>query len=92
MAGLGRLGFCGAEGDRTLDLVNAIHALSQLSYSPRFSKNPSAANRNNIIYLWVIICKYPNQSWRPYFDLARRCLSKVVSFFTFRFVTEAACL
>ena len=25
---------CGAEGDRTLDLVNAIHALSQLSYSP----------------------------------------------------------
>ena len=24
----------GAEGDRTLDLVNAIHALSQLSYSP----------------------------------------------------------
>jgi hypothetical protein len=28
----GRL--CGAEGDRTPDLVNAIHALSQLSYSP----------------------------------------------------------
>ena len=26
--------FCGAEGDRTPDLVNAIHALSQLSYSP----------------------------------------------------------
>ena len=26
---------CGAEGDRTPDLVNAIHALSQLSYSPR---------------------------------------------------------
>ena len=25
---------CGAEGDRTLGLVNAIHALSQLSYSP----------------------------------------------------------
>ncbi len=25
---------CGAEGDRTPDLVNAIHALSQLSYSP----------------------------------------------------------
>ena len=27
-------GFRGAEGDRTPDLVNAIHALSQLSYSP----------------------------------------------------------
>jgi hypothetical protein len=27
-------GFGGAEGDRTPDLVNAIHALSQLSYSP----------------------------------------------------------
>ena len=26
--------YCGAEGDRTPDLVNAIHALSQLSYSP----------------------------------------------------------
>ena len=25
---------CGAEGDRTPDLVSAIHALSQLSYSP----------------------------------------------------------
>ena len=24
----------GAEGDRTPDLVNAIHALSQLSYGP----------------------------------------------------------
>jgi hypothetical protein len=26
--------FGGAEGDRTLDLMNAIHALSQLSYGP----------------------------------------------------------
>ena len=25
----------GADGDRTHDLMNAIHALSQLSYSPR---------------------------------------------------------
>ncbi len=25
---------CGAEGDRTLDLMNAIHALSRLSYRP----------------------------------------------------------
>jgi hypothetical protein len=31
--------FCGAEGDRTLDLVNAIHALSQLSYSPGSTDN-----------------------------------------------------
>jgi hypothetical protein len=28
-------GFGGAEGDRTPDLMSAIHALSQLSYSPR---------------------------------------------------------
>jgi hypothetical protein len=27
----------GAEGDRTLDLMNAIHALSQLSYGPTLS-------------------------------------------------------
>ena len=27
-------GPCGAEGDRTPDLMSAIHALSQLSYSP----------------------------------------------------------
>jgi hypothetical protein len=27
----------GADGDRTHDLMNAIHALSQLSYSPDFS-------------------------------------------------------
>ena len=27
-------GFGGAEGDRTPDLMSAIHALSQLSYSP----------------------------------------------------------
>ena len=32
--GGGRLEDGGAEGDRTPDLVNAIHALSQLSYSP----------------------------------------------------------
>ena len=31
-------GFGGAEGDRTPDLVNAIHALSQLSYSPALIK------------------------------------------------------
>ena len=32
----GRIGFLhgGAEGNRTLDLMNAIHALSQLSYGP----------------------------------------------------------
>ena len=28
----------GAERDRTADLVNAIHALSQLSYGPIFSR------------------------------------------------------
>ena len=29
----------GAEGDRTPDLMNAIHALSQLSYGPVLSAN-----------------------------------------------------
>ncbi len=29
----------GAEGDRTPGLVNAIHALSQLSYSPNVASN-----------------------------------------------------
>ena len=29
----------GGEGDRTPDLVNAIHALSQLSYAPPHSKD-----------------------------------------------------
>ena len=35
------LGFLGggAERDRTADLVNAIHALSQLSYGPEFLGN-----------------------------------------------------
>ena len=29
----------GADGDRTHDLMNAIHALSQLSYSPTAQKS-----------------------------------------------------
>jgi hypothetical protein len=33
----------GAEGDRTPDLVNAIHALSQLSYGPRSVGKPGQA-------------------------------------------------
>jgi hypothetical protein len=34
--------FGGAEGDRTPDLMNAIHALSQLSYGPVLvSANPA---------------------------------------------------
>ena len=32
-----RTGLCGAKGARTLDLYNAIVALSQLSYSPKYS-------------------------------------------------------
>src|SRR5215211_2071886 len=31
----------GGEGDRTPDLVNAIHALSQLSYAPVIYRPPS---------------------------------------------------
>src|SRR5262245_34021528 len=30
----------GGEGDRTPDLVNAIHALSQLSYAPAHPRSP----------------------------------------------------
>ena len=33
----------GAEGDRTPDLVNAIHALSQLSYGPMSVGKPGQA-------------------------------------------------
>ena len=40
--GLARLkGASGGEGDRTPDLVNAIHALSQLSYAPAYIVPPS---------------------------------------------------
>ncbi len=31
----------GGEGDRTPDLVNAIHALSQLSYAPAIFSRPA---------------------------------------------------
>src|SRR5918998_5091297 len=34
-------GASGGEGDRTPDLVNAIHALSQLSYAPAVLSRPS---------------------------------------------------
>ena len=33
----------GGEGDRTPDLVNAIHALSQLSYAPAVLSRPRTA-------------------------------------------------
>jgi hypothetical protein len=36
---------CGAEGDRTPDLMSAIHALSQLSYSPEGSCAAARATR-----------------------------------------------
>jgi hypothetical protein len=35
----------GGEGDRTPDLVNAIHALSQLSYAPTILSRPRTAPR-----------------------------------------------
>ncbi len=35
----------GGEGDRTPDLVNAIHALSQLSYAPVIFSRPRTAPR-----------------------------------------------
>jgi hypothetical protein len=40
---IGRRGSYGGEGDRTPDLVNAIHALSQLSYAPIIFSRPRQA-------------------------------------------------
>ena len=37
----------GGEGDRTPDLVNAIHALSQLSYAPVILTRPRLALRQH---------------------------------------------
>ena len=37
-----RSGWSGGEGDRTPDLVNAIHALSQLSYAPMYFSRPAS--------------------------------------------------
>src|SRR2546428_1559824 len=37
--------FSGGEGDRTPDLVNAIHALSQLSYAPYILPAPERLSR-----------------------------------------------
>ena len=37
MQGFKRINQCGADRDRTCDLLNAIQALSQLSYSPKIS-------------------------------------------------------
>ena len=43
----GRRGSDGGEGDRTPDLVNAIHALSQLSYAPVPISRPRMAPRQH---------------------------------------------
>ena len=40
----------GGEGDRTPDLVNAIHALSQLSYAPAIFPRPKPAGGNTASY------------------------------------------
>ena len=46
----------GGEGDRTPDLVNAIHALSQLSYAPIIFSAPTApSNRNTASYRGVLV-------------------------------------
>ena len=39
--------FSGGEGDRTPDLVNAIHALSQLSYAPVIFAAPQTSRREH---------------------------------------------
>jgi hypothetical protein len=38
----------GAERDRTADLVNAIHALSQLSYGPKFPVGKPTGRRRPV--------------------------------------------
>jgi hypothetical protein len=50
----------GGEGDRTPDLVNAIHALSQLSYAPHNTTEVRAAESDTSVsagnresYPWV---------------------------------------
>jgi hypothetical protein len=39
--------YSGGEGDRTPDLVNAIHALSQLSYAPAILPPPKSNRREH---------------------------------------------
>jgi hypothetical protein len=58
----------GGEGDRTPDLVNAIHALSQLSYAPVIlgpAKRVPAGTRHLIGALWrcqALLCPHANFS------------------------------
>src|SRR5437016_6793912 len=58
----------GGEGDRTPDLVNAIHALSQLSYAPVIlgpAKRVPAGTRHLIGALWrcqAFLCPHANFS------------------------------
>ena len=60
--------FSGGEGDRTPDLVNAIHALSQLSYAPVIlgpAKRVPAGTRHLIGTLWrcqAFLCPHANFS------------------------------
>ncbi len=44
------LNISGAGEDRTRDLLNAIQALSQLSYGPRFFKNERSFSMNKTLY------------------------------------------
>src|SRR4029453_15375796 len=46
----------GAERDRTADLVNAIHALSQLSYGPCPAGKPAVGVAGSLKYAAVDIC------------------------------------
>ena len=51
----------GAEGSRTLDLLNAIQALSQLSYGPTGGKNPSGDAR--IARQRGVVNKFSGSGW-----------------------------
>src|SRR3990170_4842907 len=50
-AGLNLAGTGGARRDRTADLVNAIHALSQLSYGPLFRKSEARSQKSEMAQL-----------------------------------------
>jgi hypothetical protein len=69
----------GGEGDRTPDLVNAIHALSQLSYAPAYIVPPSNGNRGKLGNV-ARACRGVNEgrtaALRPYASMRRMILQR----------------
>ena len=69
---MGGKGGGGAERDRTADLVNAIHALSQLSYSPmralraelRIRKSEAGWDRLHVFFKSPVPCFIPISAFK----------------------------